>query len=210
MVVRRTLLPVIGADDIILPAFDETLGTVAIRAQEGDMDARDALFFAFLPKLDRLMANARPPHAPAGMTGVWDRDDVEQEAYLVFVELLHGWSGDVSFTAWLLSRFSWRLKDAIRDGVAKPLTPPRHAQVSLESAEFAPIGIGDIGRDGREIMDALLDSLPPYLAQVLVARALLGKSLVQIGREMDLSRRTMVRYWQEIRRRAIEVMGSAG
>lgn len=210
MVVRRTLLPVIGVDDVILPAFDDTLGAVAIRAQQGDTDARDALFFAYLPKLDRLMTTARPPYALAGMTGVWDRDDVEQEAYLVFVELLHGWSGDVSFTAWLLSRFPWRLKDAIRDGIAKPMTPPRHAQVPFENADLVPVRIDDIARDDRQILDALMDSLPSYLAQVLVGRALHGKSLTQIGREMDLSRRTMVRYWQEIRRRAIELLNSPG
>jgi DNA-directed RNA polymerase specialized sigma24 family protein len=206
MILRRTLLPVIGVDDIILPAFDDTLGAFAIRAQEGDTDARDALFFAFLPKLDRLMANVRPPYALAGMTGTWDRDDVEQEAYLVFVELLHAWSGDVSFTAWLLSRFPWRLKDAIRDGVGKSPVPPRHIQVPIEVADKCPSLFLDPGPDIRETVDALMDSLPSYLARVLVARALLGKNLAQIGRERGLSRRTMVRYWQEIHRRALDLL----
>ena len=206
-VLRRTLLPVIGADDIILPAFDDTLGAFAIRAQEGDTDARDALFFAYLPKLERLMSYARPPHALSGMTGIWDQDDVEQEAYLVFLELVDGWSGDVSFTAWLLSRFPWRLKDTIRSGVGKPSGPPRQRVVPIEDAAFVPVEVDDLTPEDREMIDRVLDRLPEYLGQILVAHALHGTSKAAIARDLDISRRTMVRYWQEIRRRAMETLG---
>jgi len=208
-VVRRTLLPVIGADDVILPAFDHTLGNIAIRAQQGDTDARDALFFAFLPKLDKLVTAIRVPSAPIGTTGTWDRDDVEQEAYLVFVELLHGWSGDVSFTAWLLARFSWRLRDALRDGVGKPLLPPRVQWMSLDDAELREeraLLVDDFDPEDHKLVEILVDSLPPELSQVLVLRALRGKPLAEIAREMQLSRRTLVRRWHEIRRHAIEVI----
>jgi len=211
-VVRRTLLPVIGADDVILPAYDHTLGNIAIRAQQGDTDARDALFFAFLPKLDRLIGAIRVPSASAGMTGTWDRDDVEQEAYLVFVELLQGWSGDVSFTAWLLARFSWRLRDALRDGVGKPLLPPRLQTVSLEDAELHEehaLLIDDFDPGDEKLVEMLVDSLPPHLSQVLVARALHGKPLAVIAREMQFSRRTLVRRWQEIRRHAEALLAQA-
>jgi RNA polymerase sigma factor (sigma-70 family) len=206
-VLRRTLLPVIGEDDVILPAFDDTLGTFAMRAQEGDTDARDALFFAYLPKLERLMSYARPPHALSGMTGIWDRDDVEQEAYLVFVELVEGWSGDVPFTAWLLSRFPWRLKDAIRDGIGKPSGPPRQRVVPIEDAAFVPVEVAGLSPEDREVIDAVLDRLPEYLGQILIEHALHGKSKAAIAREIGISRRTMVRYWQEIRRRAMETLG---
>jgi RNA polymerase sigma factor (sigma-70 family) len=203
---RRTLLPVIGADDIILPAFDDTLGSFAIRAQEGDTDARDALFFAYLPKLERLMSHARPPHALSGMTGIWDQDDVEQEAYLVFLELVDGWSGDVSFTAWLLSRFAWRLKDTIRSGIGKPSGPPRQRVVPIEDAAFVPMRIDGLSPEDREVIDKVLDQLPEYLGQVLIEHALHGKSKTAIARDLQISRRTMVRYWQEIRHRAMATL----
>src|SRR5699024_9940732 len=48
-----SLLPEIGADDVILPTFEETLDSFAMRAQQGDRIARDALYRAYRPKLDR-------------------------------------------------------------------------------------------------------------------------------------------------------------
>lgn len=205
-VLRRTLLPVIGADDVILPAFDDTLGAFAIRAQQGDSGARDALFFAFLPKLERLMAHARVPNMPAGMTATWDRDDVEQEAYLVFTELVESWCGDVSFTSWLLARFPWRLRNTIRAGVARPSTPPRTRPVPLEVAEEEPVVLEDLDPELREMVAALVESLPDHLARALVAHAFHGRNKSEIAREIGVSRRTMVRYWQEIRRLAQEAM----
>lgn len=206
-VVRRTLLPVIGADDVILPAFDDTLGDFAIRAQEGDTDARDALFFAFLPKLERLMTHARPPSARNGMTGLWDRDDVEQEAYLAFLELVDGWSGDVSFTSWLLSRFPWRLKDAIRDGIGRPPMPPRQHAVGIEQAELVPIELHDFAPEVREMVNRLMAGLPEELSRILVAHAIDGRTKTDIAKDLGVSRRTMVRYWQEIKQLSLEILG---
>ena len=206
-VLRRTLLPVIGADDIILPAFDDTLGSFAIRAQEGDTDARDALFFAYLPKLERLMSHARPPHAAPGETGVWDRDDVEQEAYLVFLDLVDAWSGDVSFTSWLLARFAWRLRNAIRAGIGKPGTPPRLRQIPIEVADMDPVEMDDLGPDDQQLVSQLMDALPDHLVEVLVAHAFHGTPKAQIARDIQVSRRTLVRYWQELRRYAEVVLG---
>lgn len=206
-VLRRTLLPVIGADDIILPAFDETLGSFAIRAQQGDTDARDALFFAYLPKLERLMNVIHTPPVRAGTTSTWDRDDVEQEAYLVFVELVAAWCGDVSFTSWLLARFPWRLRNTVRGGVGKPSTPPRQWVVPIEEAEPEPVEMEDIDPEDEKVVHALLDVLPEHLAQVLIAHAFHGTPKAQIARDMGHSRRTIVRYWKQIRDLAEEVLG---
>jgi RNA polymerase sigma factor (sigma-70 family) len=206
MVIRRTLLPVIGADDVILPGFDDTLGSFAMRAQEGDTDARDALFFAYLPKLERLMAHVRPPYAPTGMTGIWDRDDIEQEAWLVFVELVEAWSGDVSFTSWLLSRFAWRLKDVIRDGIGRPSIPPRRREVDMELAELVPAPCEEMLPEVSELVDRVVDALPDELAEALIGHMVHGKTKTRVAAEMGVSRRTMVRYWQEIRRIAAEVL----
>lgn len=209
-VLRRILLPVIGADDVILPTFDDTLGAFAIRAQEGDTDARDALFFAYLPKLERLMHQAKPPAVAPGTTGVWDRDDVEQEAYLVFLDLMHSWSGDVSLTSWLLARFPWRLRNAIRDGIGKPGIPPRQHQIPLSVADLEPVELSELDPEGNDRVHLLLDRLPYYLVEVLVAHAFHGTPKAQIARDVQLSRRTMVRYWKEIRAHAEVVFGPDG
>jgi RNA polymerase sigma factor (sigma-70 family) len=194
----RSLLPVIGADDVILPSFDETLGAFAIRAQQDDREARDALYFAFLPKLTRLMSAARPPFAGTGLEGIWNRDDVEQEAYLVFLELVDAWSGDVSFTAFVLSRFPWRLKDSIRRGIGKPSVPPRHAVVSLEEAGQV-VAEAWASPETEALIDTLVKGLPEPLGAVLIAHVLDGKTKTEIARALGISRRTMVRYWQDIR-----------
>ena len=195
---NRPLLPVIGADDVILPAFDDTLGDLAICAQGGDQEARDALYAAFLPKLTRLMSPLRPPFAPPGAQGIWNRDDVAQEAYLVFVELIDAWSRDVSFTAYVLSRFPWRLKDVIHRGIGKSPVPPRQYGVPMEHAE--PIAGEEGNAEGATaVLDALLEILPEPLGAVLVAHVVHGKTKTEIAVELGVSRRTMVRYWQEIR-----------
>lgn len=208
-VLRRVLLPVIGADDVILPTFDDTLGSFAIRAQQGDTDARDALFFAFLPKLDRLMTQARIPNMPDGITGVWDRDDVEQEAFIVFVDLVDAWCGDVSFTSWLLARFPWRLRNTVRAGVGKPSCPSRLRPVSMEVAAEEPVEFEQFDPDRGEIIASLVDTLPDHLAHILVAHAFHGRTKSEIAREIGVSRRTLVRYWQQIRRHAEEQLGDA-
>lgn len=206
VVLRRTLLPVIGADDIILPSFDDTLGSFAIRAQQGDMDARDALFFAYLPKLERLMNLVRVPHAAPGETGLWDRDDVEQEAYLAFLDLIHAWSGDVSLTSWVLARFPWRLRNAVRDGVGRPSIPPRQHQIPLDLADLEPMELDELDPDSYGRVVRLLDAMPPHLVEVLVANAFHGTPKAQVARDIQVSRRTLVRYWQQIRRYAEQVL----
>lgn len=203
----RTLLPVIGPDDVILPTFDETLATFAIRAQEGDQDARDALYFAFLPKLERLMLAVRVPSVPDDAEGPWSRDDVAQEGYLVFIELVDDWAGDVSFTAFVLSRFTWRLKDAMRRGMARPSVPPRQRSVPVEAA--IPLGDhrDDLPDEALPVLATVMAALPEPLDTVLF-EVVQGKSKSAIAREMGVSRRTMVRYWQRVRARVMEVLAA--
>lgn len=202
---RRThaLLPEIGADDVILPTFEETLGSFAMRAQQGDRIARDALFRAYLPKLDRLMRGIRPPFAPDGAEGIWTRDDVAQEVYLVFVDLVDTWAGDVDFTSYLLSRFSWRLKDVIYRGIGKPPVPPRWRAVpindpSLETVVATP--------EGAETLARILEGLPKPLATILVACAIEGRTKAALARELGISRRTMARYWAQIRQHVVDTL----
>ena len=152
------------------------------------------------------MSHVRTPRAAPGETGLWDRDDVEQEAYLAFIDLVHGWSGDVSFTSWLLARFPWRLRNAVRSGIGRPGTPPRLRQIPLEIADLEPMELEELDPDSLARVSKLLDTLPEHLVEVLVAHALHGTPKTQIARDIQVSRRTLVRYWKQIRTIAEVVM----
>jgi RNA polymerase sigma factor (sigma-70 family) len=204
-VFERALLPVIGADDVVLPAFEEKLGEFARRAQAGDVDARDALFFAFQPKLARLMRVVRPPFAPTGSSGVWDRDDVGQEAYLVFIDLVLAWPGDVPLTAYLMSRFPWRLKDTIRRGVARSPVPPHRSLVPIESAALV-MDESEPPHGDSALLESVAAQLPSPLDAILIAHVLHGKTKTEIAAEIGVSRRTMVRYWKEAQQRALVIL----
>lgn len=194
-------LPLIGAEDVILPAFDDRLGEIARRAKAGDTAARDALYTAFEPKLRRMWLPIRPPFAPFGSQAVWDRDDVAQEGYLAFVELIDTWPEDHSFTAFVMSRFPWRLRDIIQRGVARPSVPPRQRKVPIQAVELLP-GTVLAPVEPSPLLDALVASLPAPLDAVLLAHVVQGKTQREVAEAMGISRRTMVRYWTEIRRRA--------
>jgi DNA-directed RNA polymerase specialized sigma24 family protein len=59
------------------------------------------------------------------------------------------------------------------------------------------------------MLDALVGSLPEPLGAVLVAHVVEGKTKTEIARALGVSRRTMVRYWQDIRAHAADVLGDA-
>ncbi len=108
---------------VIDPMTVEALQHLAARAQGGDIGARDHLYFSLQPRLHRIGYVLRPwPNSPV-LTGIWDRDDVNQECWLVFLDLLTAWDGDTSFVTYLLARFGWRLRDRILRGIGKPSVP---------------------------------------------------------------------------------------
>lgn len=197
------LLPEIGADDVILPTFEKTLGSFAMRAQLGDRIARDALFHAYRPKLDRLARRIRPPYAPEGTEGIWNREDVAQEAYLVFVDLVGAWAGDVDFTAFLLSRFPWRLKDTVFRGIGKPPVPPRWRRVPVDDESLHELVAV---QEGADALFRVLEGLPEPLPAILVAHAIDGRTQAAIARDLGVSRRTVARYWARIRQHAADVL----
>lgn len=101
----------------------DTLHQLATQAQGGDIDARDRLYFSLEPRLHRIGYVLRPwPNSP-DLTGLWDRDDVNQECWLIYMDLLTAWDGEASFVTYLLARFAWRLRDRILRGIGKPSVP---------------------------------------------------------------------------------------
>lgn len=103
--------------DDLITAID----LLARRAREGEMAARDRLYTALAPRLHRKGYILRPwPNTPQHI-GIWDRDDVDQEGWIVYAELLAAWDGEMPFVPYLFARFPWRLRDRVLRGIGRPL-----------------------------------------------------------------------------------------
>jgi len=198
-----TLLPIIGTEDDIDPALERLLAEVARRAQSGDWAARDALYAAFEPKLSRFVRRIRVPFMPAGCVGLWERDDVQQEAWLVFAGIVASWPEDVLFGRYVLANFPWRLRDAIHRGVAKRSVPPR----SFGVRAGAGIEIADgkaVDAEQCALIEALAESLGPPLADVVRLHVIERMSLIDVARQMGVGERSVSRYWRSARARLRE------
>ena len=91
---------------------------------------RNLLFDAYWPRLRRTCSQVWRRTCRGTIV---DRDDVDQEAFLVFASLLERWPGDGSFTRYLLGLFPWRLRDAV-----DVLIGPRDASLAdLSLAELS-------------------------------------------------------------------------
>lgn len=126
---------------------------LAYAAKSGDIAARDELYACLEARFHCIGNILHPwPNTPA-MIGIWDRDDVHQESWIIFVELLEAWEDDVPFVNYLFARFSWRLRDRILRGIGKPLPPigsVRVPEVLLAVTAYA--------RDEEEPESALMAS----------------------------------------------------
>lgn len=108
---------------LIAPDIVSEIQQLAIEARQGNVQARDLLYESFRQRLGRMGYILRPwPNTPQ-MTGIWDRDDVNQEGWIVFAELLNAWDGDLPFVKYLFARYPWRLRDCVLRGIGKPMPP---------------------------------------------------------------------------------------
>ncbi len=191
------LLPLIRVEDDIPESLERSLHPVAVRAQAGDWAARDALYTAFEPKLMRFAKRIRVPFAPDGARGLWERDDVVQEAYLSFVGVIESWSPWIPFGRYVLANFPWRLRDAVHRGVGKRTVPPRMFGVPIESTDL--VADTSTAREEQAVMlEALASSLGSPLDEVFRQHIIDGLTLTETARRIDLSRRTVTRYWHDI------------
>lgn len=191
------LLPLIRVEDDISPHLDRALHPVAVRAQNGDWSARDALYMAFEPKLMRFARRIRVPFAPEGAHSLWERGDVNQEAYLAFVGVIESWSLEIPFGRYVLANFPWRLRDAVHRGIGKRTVPPRMYGVPIESSEH--VADGSTAREEQGVMlRTLAASLGAPLDEVFRLHVIDGLTLTETAGRIGVSRRTVTRYWHDV------------
>jgi RNA polymerase sigma factor (sigma-70 family) len=170
-------------------AIDRALSDLA-RDPDASLPAvRNALFAAHWPLLSRICYRLWWRHAERGIVA---REEVEHEAFIVFAALLQAWGRDGSFTAYLLGRFAWRLRDRIR--MLNGTTP----------AQPIPRGLLDAVDDSYDtemavvLLEELLERRPLVEQRLVLGRVCHGKSMAQLAHELGITRRTATRLWNRL------------
>lgn len=191
-------VPVILPDADIDPELERSLLPVVMRAHAGCREARDALHLAFQPKLERFARRLAMPRVDTAMIGIWDAGDVEQEAWLVFDELIRQWTPDRPFGRYVLATFPWRLHDAVFRGVARPGVPPRMTPVSFAERDWLHDGSAEAA-EATVLLEALADRLPVMQGAILRRHVGWSQTLTEIAQDLDVSRSTVTRQWRALR-----------
>ena len=179
-------LPVLRRGEAPTPAGEQALAEAAVAARAGDPVARDALYEALAQPIAVCVARYR---RRASRAGVWDLDDVRQEAYLAFVETLEEWSGQPPFFGFFAIRFPRRLADAVQR-LDRRMRPPAvrggthllHDDSAAAAASLA-------------LLEGLAATLPEPDGAILLLRIRDGQGFGTIARGLGLSRRTVCRRW---------------
>lgn len=198
--VQRVLVPVIGINDELTPAFERSLLPIAVRAVSGDRIARDALYAAFELKLRRVSWRIRVPWVPSGTLAIWDRDDVAQEVYLTFLDVLATWDEAIPFGRYVLAQFPWRLRDRVYRGIARSGVPPRVTAVTIDGRDVVDTETTD-GLETRMVLDALATAFGAPYDEIIRLHIGEGIPLMAVAARLRMPRRTLTRRWREVRDR---------
>lgn len=192
------LVPIVNATDDLSSVLERRLAPTVLRAHLGDNDARDALFLAFRSKLARFIRRIHTPRTRPDQVGIWDREDVEQEAWLVFDELIRSWTPERPFGRYILATFPWRLRDALNRGVARKGVPPRMTLVPIGDQDWLHDGSA-ASDEARALLNAVADHLPEIQGIILRRHIGDGDTLTVIAHDLGVSRRTITRHWRAVR-----------
>jgi RNA polymerase sigma factor (sigma-70 family) len=202
---QRLLAPVLRPGQPVTPAQDALLTAMARSARGGDPVARDLLWIAFAPRLEPALRRcARVTWQPGWVRrdGLpWEMEDVRQEAWLVFAELVDGWQGEGSFASYVTAYFPWRLHNAMRR-----LAPPRRTGQVRRAVKPAADCPALSAVERAVVLAQLGAALSAADAEVLRLRAG-GARFVEIAAILGVSRRTISRRWARIRRIAHAILG---
>lgn len=184
------------------PHDDEAeLTRLALAARAGDVGARDLVYQALSPSIERMVAGcARLTWAadcPRRDGRPWDREDLAQEAYLIFNDLVRAWSGEGPFTPYLFAYFPWRLRNAWRR-----LRPdrPRGAAIVRHGPEDLAADASAVAAEAAVLLEALADLLPEVERIILLAHIRDGLTLTEIAQRLGLRSRQVSRRWLGIKR----------
>lgn len=191
------LLPLIRRDADMSDALERTLLPIAIRAKAGDREARNALYRAFEPKLRRFIWQIKVPYAGPGDHAIWERDDVVQEAWLVFAGVCAAWEPEIPFGRYVLANFPWRLRDAVLRGIARRAHPTTATTFPIDE-DLVVVDERPHLVEEETLIEVLAMSFETPFDEVIRNHILERRSLVETADRMGVSRRSVTRYWQII------------
>lgn len=180
------IVPVVPHRGLIDPAIDRMLSDLARSREADDPEIRNALFIAYAPRLQRILLR------------LWYRnlyefgcelDDLEQELYLIFANLLERWSGKGSLSAYVHGALPWRMYDAARRLAPRDRPLGDRPVSSLNSDESSS------AEEAIALLEDLAATLSPFDRELLLRHVRDGESLATIARARGLSHRTMRRAW---------------
>jgi RNA polymerase sigma-70 factor (ECF subfamily) len=147
-------------------AFRGLLGN----AKQGDQESFGAIWQAFHPALLRVTR---------GLAGARDADDVASSVWVDVVRSLDDFDGDVdAFRAWLFTLARRRLIDLRRRQTRRPETPLGDA---FDRRGGTDVADDAVSREATDAALALVASLPPDQAEVVLLRAVAGLDVATVA-----------------------------
>lgn len=189
------LVPVLSPDGEVTPDTDRVLTVIAREAQAGDVAARNALYAACEPKIARFARRYRVTTAGPDRCPAFDLDDVTQEAFLVFADLIESWPGGESFCAYFLGHFPWELRNAVRRLAAA--NRPSAGLVAAPGVYFLADGSA-AAAEAVALLQTVAETLPAPDGNILLWRVRDGEGFGTIARRLGTSTRTATRAWDRI------------
>ncbi len=170
------------------PELDARLGAMALRART-DPQIRNDLYRVLGFKIERFVRRYR---YRVRQLAVCEVADVEQEAFLVFCDIVDRWPGQESFLGYFFSRFPWRLARAV-DVLERGWSATRVVPLD-EIAEPAP----PPDPDDALLLAEIGANLEPRERTVLELRIGYNLRVREIARILGLHTRTIHRSWARI------------
>jgi RNA polymerase sigma factor (sigma-70 family) len=181
----------VAGDFELTPEVEAALDALA-RAARHDAAARNELYAALELKIARFLAPYRGRTTAAG-----EFEDLAQEAFLVFVDLVAGWRGEGSFARYFLGFFPWRLRHAVE---AHERRWPVGRRLVRASDRALARRAGDPLADLAPALDlaAAAAALTPAERRLLRCRLLEDRRIEDAARRLGWSRRTAYRRWHAL------------
>jgi RNA polymerase sigma factor (sigma-70 family) len=171
------------------PELDARLTGMARRAKV-DTQSRNELYRALGYKIERFVRRYR---FRTDQLVICEPEDVAQESYLVFCDLVQSWPGEESFPGYFFSRFPWRLARAVdvaeRGWSAARLLP------LLETDDTIP----PLDHEDRFTLAEVGATLSRRDQLVLELHIGHGMRLAEVARVLGVHRRTVDRAWARIK-----------
>ncbi|HUZ02253.1 MAG TPA: sigma-70 family RNA polymerase sigma factor [Thermomicrobiaceae bacterium] len=181
------------------PDLDARLNTLALRART-DPAARNALYAALSFKIARFVRHYR---YRVERLHACDLEDIAQEGFIVFCDLVQSWPGQESFLGYFFSRFPWRLARAIdqleRGWPADRLQPlPVPGDATPDMPRMPRILHTPPDPADLFLLSELGAGLDPRSRSVLELHIGYGLHLSEIARLLGIRQRAMYSLWDHL------------